>query len=421
MPVSSSSISQIPTLTLPSCCPCYRCGDVIAACSLEPRPSSCDPSLQKTESEWFFRRAEDTLGMMSVRGEPERSRRKSEEALHRLWESIDLSEPDQPVWWPFLPKWVKDDVVLCQIAGLPGIPQAKEESFSQTWDRLGREFEEREKLRPESSPPASRSSFTSSEDDRPRFDALKARIHRGSSQQVFIADRILKDSNISSSSLSLSPAADDSYRDLINSIAERARRQKRKLQKLGRHRNPQTGLCHRGDSSVSSSPKPDNLDRSVVIKTSPADSSTISPPELSPRMTPSSFSEPTHLSEEDKLSFTTAHVIKVYEPTPKLARRIPSPHSKSTITGLPVNPPSGHGLVTPISSPGEEEQFYLAGTTKENERGRQNHALSLDHNIIGKRRRAVSYPSVPDSPSPDDDGLTRSVRPRKRMWTRRAL
>jgi hypothetical protein len=90
-----------------------------------------------------------------------------------------------------LPKWVKDDVVLCQIAGLPGIPQAKEESFSQTWDRLGRNLK-KEKSFVLSPLPASRSSFTSSEDDRPRFDALKARIHRGSSQQVFIADRILK-------------------------------------------------------------------------------------------------------------------------------------------------------------------------------------------------------------------------------------
>jgi hypothetical protein len=124
-------------------------------------------------------------------------------------------------------------------------------------------------------------------------------------------------------------------------------------------------------------------------------------------MTPSSFSEPTHLSEEDKLSFTTAHVIKVYEPTPKLAPYPIAPlkiyhywsPSESSFRPWPCDP---------ISSPGEEEQFYLAGTTKENERGRQNHAPSLDHNIIGKRRRAVSYPSVPDSPSPDDDGLTRA-------------
>lgn len=419
MAVSSSLISQIPTLPLPSSCPC-RCGDVIAACSLEPRPSSCDPSRQKAESDWLFRQAEDTLGMMLVGGEPEGSRRKSEESLHRLWERIDLSEPDQLVRWPFLPKRVKDDVVLCQIAGLSGLPQAKQENYSQEWERLGREFEEREKFRTESSPATSWSSFTSFEDDDPSFDALNAPVHQKPSQKGFITNRILEDNEFAFPSLPVLPdSADGSYRALINSIAERARRQKRKLRELERHRNPQTGLSHQYDSSSSSSPKPDDLDRTLVIEANPADSSTISPNELSPRLTPSSFPELTHLSDEEKLSFTTAHIIQVYDPTSKLARRVLSSPSKSATSGLPMNPPSGHGLVTPISSPGESKQ-YRASTTKANNRGRPNNHLGLDHTTIGKRKRAVSFPSQADSPSPDGDGLIWSRRLRKRMWSSRA-
>ena len=418
MAISSSLISQIPSLTLPSSCHC-RCGVVIAACSLQPRPSSCDPSRQKTESERFFRQAEDTLGMMLVGGKLEGSKRKSEESLYRLWESIDLSEPDQLVWWPFLPKWVKDDVVLCQIAGLSGIPQAEGEDFSQKWERLGREFEEGEKFRPASSPATSWSSFTSFEDDYPTFDALIAPVHRKSSQQSFTTNRILEDNDFPSFSLSVLPdSADNSYRALINSIAERARRQKEKLRELGRHKNPQTGLSHQYDSSGSSSPKPDDLGRSIVKQANPADSSNTSPSELSPGITPSSFPDSTHLSGEEKLSFATANVIQIYGPTSKLACGVPSYHSKSTISGLTVDPPSGHGLVTPISSPGEGEQ-YCAGTT-DNDRGRQNHQTSLDRTTIGKRKRAVSYSSLPDSLSPDDIGLTWCSRPRKRMGTSRA-
>ena len=418
MAVSSSSISQAPSRTLPCSCGCCRCGDVIAACNLEPRPSSCDPSLQQTVPDWHFRRAEDALGMVWVGQESEGSRRKSEESLHRLWESIDLSEPDRPVWWPFLPKWVKDDVVLCQIARLPGPPQAEQETVSAMWDRLGREFEEREKFHPKSSHATSRSSFTSFEDDCPHFDALKAPTDRASSEQALTTKRVLKHNDFPPHAQAVSPdPSDDFHRPFVNSVAERAQRQKRKLQELGRRSNPYTVPCHQGDSSGSSSPKVDNIDQGIIIMANSADPSSFPPSKLSPRMTPSSFPEPTDCGEEEKLSFTTAHMIKIEEPTLKLARLVPSPHSKPTSASL-VKCHSRYSLATSISSPGREEQFFYAGATKVDELERQTHPPLLDYTTVGKRKRAVPCPSLPDSPSPNDNGLIWSKQLRKCMRAR---
>jgi hypothetical protein len=43
--------------------------------------------------------------------------------------------------------------------------------------KTGREFEERQKLRPKSSPAASESSFASFEDDDPSFEVLDTPVH----------------------------------------------------------------------------------------------------------------------------------------------------------------------------------------------------------------------------------------------------
>jgi hypothetical protein len=133
---------------------------------------------------------------------------------------MDIHGRQQLILWPFVPKWLKNDVVLRQIAGLSGLRDIKQENFSETWERLRREFEEREKLRPKSSSTTSGSSFTNFEDNDPGFDNSAALIHQQLSQQDFMANKILEDNDCPSSSLSVLPnSADDSYRAFIDFMA----------------------------------------------------------------------------------------------------------------------------------------------------------------------------------------------------------
>ena len=407
MCVSSPAISQVATITSPSYCHCCRCGDVIPTCCLKSRPSSCEPSLQRVESAWFMRKAEVVLDQILVGEKLERSRRKSEEALSRFWEDIDLSEPDRPFWWPFLPRWVADDVVIQQIGGLGRLPNIKDEGVAERCDRLMREYEEREKLHPTLYPPSmSPSSFTSYEGDTPRLEDLEAPVHRRSSEQILITDPIPEENSFPSSSPSVPcDPTKDTHGVLLSSPVEYFWSKNAKRGELKRHRNSQTNPFQQGDSF---SPLSDSLDRSIVIDANHTDSSySTSPSKLSTRMTTSPSSESTHLSEEN-FSFNNAHLTKL-------------PNTNSTTIEFSVNPPSGHALVTPNLSPREPEQFRCASTTKNNERGRQNRHQSLDHTTIGKRRRAVSCPPQPDAPSHDDDGPAWSVGRKKRVRMTQAL
>ena len=411
MAASCSSIQCPSNPIISSPCHCYRCGDVIAACRLEPRPSSCNPSLQKVESTWLLQRAELALGLPSIEGKSENSKRKSEESLERFWDSIDLSEPDRPVWWPFLPKWMKDDIVLCQIAGLYEAPRPKQETYSQWWDRLGREFEEREKLYPKYIP-TSPSSFTSYETDNPHEDTLQTPNHPYSSQKVFIT---LENSGSPSSSLSASPyAADRCFKALLNQLDAPARMQEKIPQELGRHNNLQTSRSPQDDASYSSSPKLDNLDESLV-KAGRANSSFTSPNEYFTPRTPSPSPGLTQPNEDSLLS--DDHIIKTWRPaSSELTRCIQSSDSKSTAIGLPFNSTSScYSLATSSSPP---EVVFPAISLNNNEEERQNHETCLEHANIGKRRRAGSPLLLPIIPSPDENGLTSSVRPMKRARIR---
>ena len=412
MAVSSSSTSQTSTSILPSSCSCRRCGDVIAACNLVPRPSSCDPPFQKTTSEWTLRQATNNLYRTPVLEELRNSKRIQEETLHRLWDSIDLSEPDRPVWWPFLPRWVRHDDVACQIAGLASRKRNKQETYAQEWERLGREFEEREKLRPKSPSPSERSIFTDSEDDALPVDALQSPVDRMSSQQFCTNNRNKNQSGFSFSSPVLLDSVENSRKAPINSVTEPAPRHQRKLRGVNGLKILETGLSQQRGSSGSQSPSPGGLDRSIRMKTSPANSSSSLASQLSPE---SLLQKATYLCEDEKSSLATSHVIKTSEPASLLPHCAISPCPKSIASGLTANPFSGHGLATPVSLRRGDNQLDDAIN---HEREEQSHGNSPNHASIGKRRRDGSILSLSGSQSPREVSLIRSIRPRKRLRTR---
>lgn len=435
MTVNSSSVAQIATIPSSSSCYCGRCGDVIATCRLEPRPSSCDPVSQQVSSDWATHQAGYELARRSVGIDLGDSRRMSEKRLNEYWESIALSEPVQEIWLPSLPEWVVDDAVLLKIAGVNRIPG---ETDSQRLDRLRKEYKEREKLHPWPSP-GSPSNFTDSEDDSPCNppglpEGRNADARAG--QQILMPDVIKRTSNdtispCSSSSHSQGPA-NGPYNSPVYFIIERAERQKRELRALGRLGTPRKGLSDQADSSRLSSPPPGSLSQSNTINTGPADSSRIPHSGLSSQVTQTSVPELTELGEKAELSFTTTYTITINESAYKLASHV-HPNSRSTTSLAPD--PSSQSLMTPSSSPRKEEQPYYPGVVRVKGGESENDTESQDYRsgLLGtslvyveltarnsrKRKQARSnLPPLDFIPSPTGNDDNQSMRSRKRVRTR---
>lgn len=315
-PCRSAASQSHETLTLPPSplCHCGLCGDVLAACRLKSPSSSYDPSFQKTTSNWIVIQAGHELNRISIGISSANSRRMTEEELHEYWKSIDLSEPGPPVSCLFLPKWIRDDVILLKIAGLC---RPLGETDSQRVDRLRRECDERERLHPWIASPSS-SVFTDSEDESsydPSADFLEERP---------------KDTNPPSSSFRLQePTSHSSLPDFSLKRAERRKKELGALDELGISQENRSNSVDSFRSSFSSQV---NFTKSNIV-----DSFTTSHGGFFFQVTQTSFSKFIDLDQQTTLSFVPTHIFTINELAFKPEGHIRSLRSRSIDSLLSEN------------------------------------------------------------------------------------